>query len=86
MLIALLALVFVIATLAAILFAVVVTGIRNEPHAELRSHAPGLIAALSRRMLGVYVSKPGEVDTPHEEPCLAGHRHAAIQNEEGDAR
>jgi hypothetical protein len=86
MLTALIALVLAVAVLAAILFAVVVAGIRNEPHAELRHHAPGPIAALSRRMLGVYVSKSGDVYTPHEEPCLAGHGHATPQNKEGDAR
>jgi hypothetical protein len=86
MLTALVVLILAVAILAAILFAVVVVGIRNEPHAKLRRHAPGPIAALSRRMLGVYVSKPGDVYTPHEEPCLAGHGHATPRNKEGDAR
>lgn len=62
MLTALIALVFAIAALAAILFVLVVVGIRNEPHDEMRSHAPGLIAAMSRRVLGVYIGRPDEVD------------------------
>ena len=63
MLTALIALVFAVAALAAILFVFVVAGIRNEPHDELRSHAPGLIAAVSRRLLGVYVGRSDEVPT-----------------------
>lgn len=86
MLIALIALVFAVAALVVILFAVVVVGIRNEPHAELRGHAPGPIAALSRRMLGVYVARLDDVHTSPEELCLAAHGHSATQNEEGDAR
>jgi len=88
MLTALIALVFVVASLAAILFALVVAGIRNEPHAELRSHAPGLIAAMSRRVLGVHVARSDDVHASHEEPCLVGqgHGHATTHDKEGDAR
>jgi hypothetical protein len=86
MLTALVALVLAVAALAALLFALLVVGIRNEPHDELRSHAPGPIAAMSRRMLGVYVGRLGDAETPHEEACLAGHGHATTHSEEGDAR
>lgn len=62
MLTALITLAFAVAALAATLFVLVVVGIRNEPHDEMRSHAPGLIVAMSRRVLGVYVGRPDEVD------------------------
>ncbi|MBO0801675.1 MAG: hypothetical protein J2P25_01165 [Nocardiopsaceae bacterium] len=68
MLTALIAIVFAVAALtaiAAIIFAVVVIGIRNEPHAELRRDAPGPIAAISRRVLGVYVAATAN-DQPRE--------------------
>ena len=45
--------------LVLVLLAVVVIGIRQEPSEdELRRQAPSLMAALVRRVLGVYVRKP----------------------------
>ena len=55
-----------------ILLAVVVIGMRQESStAELRRQAPSLIAALVRRVLGVYVRKPDpSIDERNAEPCL----------------
>ena len=76
------ALIFAVIVLALVLFAVVVTGIKIEPpHEELSSKAPGLIAAVTRRLLGVYVSKPTDHD---REACFAGYRTG--QNEDGEGR
>jgi hypothetical protein len=45
--------------LVLVLLGVVVVGIRQEPSTnELSSQAPSHIAALVRRLLGVYVRKP----------------------------
>ena len=60
--------------LVLILLAVVVAGIKQEPSAEeLTSRPPSLVSALVRRLLGVYVRKPGQPPAPdqdHGEPCL----------------
>ena len=54
--------------LVLILLVVVVIGIRQEPPSdELGKHAPSLIAALVRRLLGVYVRKPDPSLIPDEE-------------------
>jgi hypothetical protein len=56
------AIAIVVLTLAALGLAgvvVLLVGMRNEPsHDELSSRAPSLLAALTRRMLGVSVRKP----------------------------
>jgi hypothetical protein len=53
--------------LVLILLAVVVVGIRQEPPTdELTRQAPSLIAALVRRLLGVYVRKPDQSLIPDE--------------------
>jgi hypothetical protein len=45
--------------LVLVVLAVVVVGIRQEPSAqELTRQAPGLMAGLTRRLLGVYVRRP----------------------------
>ena len=58
--------------LVLVLLAVVVIGMRQEPSEdELRRQAPSLMAALVRRVLGVYVRKPDpRLDERHGEPCL----------------
>ena len=64
-----------VTVLFAILLAIVVIGVRHEPQTEeLSEQAPSLIAAFVRRLLGVYVRKPGPIpDEPHGEPSLAAH-------------
>jgi hypothetical protein len=58
--------------LTATVLAIVVAGIRQEP-SELSSRAPGLGAALVRRLLGVYVRRPGrESDADERETCMSG--------------
>ena len=58
--------------LVLVLLAVVVIGMRQEPSEdELRRQAPNLMAALVRRVLGVYVRKPDPgLDERNGEPCL----------------
>ena len=58
--------------LVLVLLAVVVIGMRQEPSEdELRRQAPSLMAALVRRVLGVYVRKPDpSLDERNGEPCL----------------
>jgi len=58
--------------LVLVLLAVVVIGMRQEPSEdELRRQAPSLMAALVRRVLGVYVRKPDPgLDERNGEPCL----------------
>jgi len=64
-----------IALIVALLLAMVVAGIRQEPaDAEMTSRAPGASAALARRLLGVYVRRPDAQDVDgHRCSCLAGH-------------
>jgi hypothetical protein len=48
-----------VTVLVVLLLAIVVIGVRHEPQTEeLSEQAPSLIAALVRRLLGVYVRKP----------------------------
>lgn len=57
--------------LSAAVLALVVAGIRQEP-SELSTRAPGLGAALVRRLLGVYVRRDPDAD--ERETCLSGVR------------
>jgi hypothetical protein len=68
--------VLVLAALGLAVFVALLIGMRNEPsHDELSSRAPSLLAALTRRTLGVSVRKPSaanpNADTPRE-PWFAG--------------
>jgi hypothetical protein len=59
MLTALILVVFVVVVLVLLLLAVVVVAIRQEPRdVEMSNVAPSLIAAMVRRLLGVYVRRP----------------------------
>lgn len=56
-----------------VLFAIVVAGIRQEPPGdELAMQAPSLIAAMARRLLGVYVRKPDFLPISDEQ-CSETH-------------
>jgi len=55
--------------LTATVLAIVVTGIRQEP-SELSTQAPRLSAALTRRLLGVCVRRPGPAT--QDDPCFSG--------------
>jgi hypothetical protein len=72
----LLILVPLLAALGLVGFLALLIGMRNEPsHDELSSRPPSLLAALTRRALGVSVRKPTaanpNADTPRE-PWFAG--------------
>jgi hypothetical protein len=73
---AMLILVPVLAALGLAVFIALLAGMRNEPsHDELSSRPPSLLAALTRRTLGVSVRKPTaahhNADTARE-PWFAG--------------
>jgi hypothetical protein len=56
-----------VVVLVLVLLAVVVVGIKQEPPTdELTKQAPSLMAALVRRLLGVYVRKPDPPLIPDE--------------------
>ena len=60
MLTALILVVFAVVVLVLIVLAVVVVAIRQEPRdTEMSNVAPSLIAVMVRRLLGVYVRRPG---------------------------
>jgi len=69
--------VFAVIALILILLAVVVVGIRLEPRdRELSSVAPGPIAAVARRLLGVCVRRPDMTadSTEPRDECLLDTR------------
>jgi hypothetical protein len=69
------------------LLAVIVAGIRQEPRsAELSTRASGPIAAVVRRLLGLYVRRPDPAadNAERHEACLAGR--AIRDSSEGDSR
>lgn len=85
------ALLFVAAAAAliiALLLVMVVIGIRQEPSdAEMSSRARRPTAALTRRLLGVHVRRPGADDDDigsSRDACLTGH--TTSHGAEGDRR
>jgi hypothetical protein len=76
MLTALFLLVVAVAVLVVILLAVVVAGIHREPSAaELTSRASSQMTRLARRMVGVYVRRPGPTadNADTRDACPVGH-------------
>lgn len=68
-----LALVFVLAIIAVVVFVAVVVGIHSEPRGQMTSTAQRPLAAMVRRLLGVYVGKPTDTDAnDNREECLTG--------------
>lgn len=67
-------LVFALAFFALVVFVAVVVGIQSERHyREMTTKAPGPVAAIVRRLLGVHVSKPTDTATSDDrEECLTG--------------
>ena len=59
-----LALVSALAVFALIIFVAVVVGIRSEPHNQMTTQAHRPLAAVVRRLLGVYVSKTTDANAP----------------------
>jgi hypothetical protein len=57
---------------AVLVFVAVVIGIHSEPRDQMTTRAQRPLAAMVRRLLGVYVSKPIDVDTDNREECLTG--------------
>ena len=77
-----------VAVVVLALLTVVVAAIRQEPHgAELATRAPNPMAALVRRLLGLYVRRPGKAadDTDQRETCFAG-RVTGADSEGGGGR
>jgi hypothetical protein len=68
-----LAVVFALAALAVIVFVAVVLAIHSEPNNQMTTRAQSPLAAVVRRLLGVYVGKPAKTDAnDNREECLAG--------------
>ena len=58
---------------AVTMFVIVVTGIRSERHYRMSTRPQGLLDALVRRLLGVYVGRSADAeDTDDREECLTG--------------
>jgi NADH:ubiquinone oxidoreductase subunit 6 (subunit J) len=69
-----LALVFALAVLVLTIFVAVVVGIRSEPRNQMTTQAHRPLAALVRRLLGVYVSKTTEANAADNRgDCLTGN-------------
>jgi hypothetical protein len=63
-----------LAVAAATALAMVVMGIRSERSYRMSARPQGLLDALVRRLLGVYVGKSADTDTDDDrEECLAGN-------------
>ena len=68
-----LVLILLLIVLALAVFVAVVVGIHSEPHHEMTANAQRPLAAMVRRLLGVYVSKPTDTDVDdNREECLTG--------------
>ncbi len=67
-----LALVVALAVVAVAVFAAVVVGIHSEPRYHMATRPQRPLAAMVRRLLGVYVAKPADADTGNREECLTG--------------
>jgi hypothetical protein len=68
-----LAVVTALAVFAAVLLVAVVVAIHSEPHRQMATRAQRPLAAMVRRLLGVYVSKPADAATDdNREECLTG--------------
>ena len=62
-----------LAVAAVALLVMVVIGIRAEQRYRMSARPQGLLDALVRRLLGVYVSKPADAeDRDDREDCLTG--------------
>jgi hypothetical protein len=69
----LLALVCALVIFAVVVFVAVVIGIHSERHhREMTTKPQGLVGAMVRRLLGVYVGKPVDTVADDREECLTG--------------
>jgi hypothetical protein len=70
-----LALVLAGTVLAVVILIAVIVGIHSEAPYQMSTHPQGLLSAIVRRLLGVYVGKPADTDTANDdrEDCLTGN-------------
>ena len=69
-----LAIVLALAGLATAVFVAVVLAIHSEPHYRMTAQAQRPLAAVVRRLLGVYVGESADVNTDDDrEACLTGN-------------
>ena len=68
-----LAVVLALAALAVLVFVAVVLAIHSEPNNQMTTGARSPLAAMVRRLLGVYAGKPTKTDAnDNREECLTG--------------
>jgi hypothetical protein len=68
-----LAVVAALTVLGTVVLVAVAVAIHSEPHNQMATKAHRPLAAIVRRMLGVYVSKPADAaDNDNREECLTG--------------
>jgi hypothetical protein len=68
-----LALIFLPIVVTVVVFVAVVIGIHSEPRNQMTTKAQRPLAAMVRRMLGVYVARPTDDDANEDrEECLTG--------------
>jgi hypothetical protein len=68
-----LAVVAALAILAAVILVAVVVAIHSEPHYQMAAKAQRPLAAMVRRLLGVYVGKPADPPSNDDrDECLTG--------------
>lgn len=69
-----LALVLALAIAAVVVFVAVVVSIHSEPRDQMTVTPQGPLAAMVRRLLGVYVGRPGDAGADgNREECLTGN-------------
>jgi hypothetical protein len=66
------ALALVLAICGLLVFVAVVVAIHSEPQRQMTVRANGPLAVMVRRLLGVYVAKPADMDADDREECLTG--------------
>jgi hypothetical protein len=78
-----LALVSALAVFALIIFVAVVVGIRSEPHNQMTTQAHRPLAAVVRRLLGVYVSKTTDANAADDREDRLTGNSASRRNKGG---
>ena len=76
--------VLAVAAVGLAVFVAMCVAIRNDDKKGLPGHAPSLIAALTRRFLGMSSGRPVSSSTTERELCGAGLAHADQRADAGE--